>query len=152
LTVFLSPLWPAYAEALARGDRLWALKTLRQSIFMATSVAAAGALVFVLVARPFVNLLSSGKVEPSQGLVLGLSCWIVLGSAGAALAMFLNAAHVVGLQVVCSILMAGANIVLSVVLAQRFGVAGVIWGTVIAYTAFIVLPYAVLLPRYVRNI
>ena len=29
LTVFLSPLWPAYAEALARGDREWTLKTLR---------------------------------------------------------------------------------------------------------------------------
>ncbi len=152
LTVFLSPLWPAYAEALARGEREWALKTLRRSIFIATSVAAAGALVFALVARPFVDLWSRGEVEPSRGLVLGLSCWIVLGSAGAALAMFLNAAHVVGLQVVCSSLMAAANIALSIVLAQRFGVAGVIWGTVIAYSVFVVLPYSVLLPRLVRRV
>lgn len=152
LTVFLSPLWPAYADALARGDREWVLKTLRRSIVIATSVAVAGALLFVLAARPFVDLWSRGEVKPSLGLVLGLSCWIILGSAGAALAMFLNAAHVVGLQVVCSGLMATANIVLSIVLAQRFGVAGVIWGTVIAYTVFIVLPYSVLLPRWVRRI
>ena len=66
--------------------------------------------------------------------------------------MFLNAAHIVGLQVVCSGLMAVANILLSIVLAQRFGVAGVIWGTVIAYSVFIVLPYSVLVPRLVRRV
>ncbi len=67
-----------------------------------------------------------------------------MGGGAHLIAMFLNAAHVVGLQVVCSSLMAVANIMLSIVLAQKFGAAGVVWGTVISYSVFIVLPHSVL--------
>ena len=152
LTVFLAPLWPAYAEALARNDRGWVLRTLRRSIILSTVVATAGAMVFLLAGRLLIKLWSRGAVVPSRGLLLGFAIWIVLASAGTALAMFLNAAHIVKLQVVCSSLMAIANITLSIFLAKKIGVAGIIWGSVISYSAFIVLPYTVLVPRALRRI
>ncbi|MHB8059239.1 MAG: MATE family efflux transporter [Gaiellaceae bacterium] len=152
LTVFLAPLWPAYAEALARHDRGWVLRTLRRSMIVATVTAIAGATVFLFAGRDIIRVWSRGEVVPSRGLLLGFAIWIVLASAGAALAMFLNAAHIVGIQVVFSSLMAIANITLSIVLARKIGVAGIIWGSVISYFVFVVCPYAILIPRVLRKI
>ena len=152
LTVFIAPLWPAYAEALARNDRGWVLRTLRRSIVLSTAVATAGAMVFLMAGRPIIRLWSRGAVVPSRSLLIGFAIWIVLASAGTALAMFLNAAHVVGLQVVCSSLMAIANITLSVFLAKKIGVAGIIWGSVIAFSIFIVVQYTFIVPRVLRRI
>jgi O-antigen/teichoic acid export membrane protein len=117
---------------------------------IATSAAAVvGAVVFVSFGGSIVRAWSRGEVTPSRGLLAGLGLWLLLGSAGSALAMFLNAAHVVRLQVICASAMALANIALSIFLTRRIGVAGLIWGTVISYTAFVVVPYAVLVPRLV---
>lgn len=147
ISVFALPLWPAYAEALARDDIAWVLRILRRSLIATGTAALAGAVVFVSFGGPIVAAWSRGKVDPGWGLLVGLGLWLVLGSVGNALAMFLNAAHIVSMQVICSSLMATANITLSIVLAKRIGVAGFIWGTVISYTLFIVVPYAVLVPR-----
>jgi O-antigen/teichoic acid export membrane protein len=147
IAVLALPLWPAYAEALARGDVAWVLRILRRSLIATTAAALAGAVVFVSIGGPIVDAWSRGAVDPGWSLLVGLGLWLVLGSVGSALAMFLNAAHIVRMQVVCASLMATANIMLSIVLARRIGVAGLIWGTVISYTLFVVVPYAVRVPR-----
>ena len=105
----------------------------------------------VLAGGRIVDVWSRGKVHPHASLLIGLGLWLVLGSAGNALAMFLNAAHIVRLQVVCATLMAVANILLSIALARRIGVSGLIWGTVISYSLLVVLPYAFLVPRLVQR-
>jgi O-antigen/teichoic acid export membrane protein len=147
ISVLVLPLWAAYAEALARGDVAWVLRILQRSLIATSTAALAGAVVFVSFGGPIVDAWSRGEVDPGWGLLVGLGLWLVLGSVGSALAMFLNAAHIVRMQVICASLMATANIMLSIVLAKRIGVAGLIWGTVISYTIFVVVPYAVLVPR-----
>ena len=52
-----------------------------------------------------------------------------------------------GAQAVAALAMAATNIVLSVILASRIGVAGVVWGSVIAYSACTLIPVALYLPR-----
>jgi O-antigen/teichoic acid export membrane protein len=146
------PLWPAYADALARGDVPWVMRILRRSLIATTTAATLGATVFVLAGGWIVDTWSRGKVHPHASLLIGLGLWLILGSAGNALAMFLNAAHIVRMQVVCATLMAVANIVLSIVLARHIGVAGLIWGTVISYSALIVLPYAFLVPPLLKRL
>jgi O-antigen/teichoic acid export membrane protein len=147
ISVLVLPLWPAYAEALARGDVAWVLRILRRSLIATSTAGCAAAVVFVLFGGPIVDAWSRGEVDPGWGLLVGLGLWLVLGSVGSALAMFLNAAHIVRMQVICASLMATANIMLSIVLAKKIGVAGLIWGTVISYTIFVVVPYAVRVPR-----
>jgi O-antigen/teichoic acid export membrane protein len=151
LSAFAMPLWPAYADALARGDVPWVMRILRRSLIATTAAAVLGATVFVLAGGKIIEVWSRGKVHPHASLLIGLGLWLVLGSAGNALAMFLNAAHIVRMQVVCATLMAVANILLSIALARRIGVSGLIWGTVISYSAFVVVPYAFLVPRLVQR-
>jgi O-antigen/teichoic acid export membrane protein len=151
LSAFSMPLWPAYADALARGDLPWVLRILRRSLIATTGAALVGATVLVLAGGTLVDIWSRGRVHPHPSLLIGLGLWLILGTAGSALAMFLNAAHVVRMQVVCATLMAVANILLSIALARRIGVSGLIWGTVISYSAFVVVPYSFLVPRLVKR-
>ncbi len=151
ITVLVSPLWPAYAEALARNDTAWAVRTLRRSLPIVAGLATLGAVVFVAAGKLIVREWSRGEVDPGWLLLIGLGLWIILGSTGNALSYFLNAAHVVRLQVVCASLMALANIILSVFLTRQIGVAGLIWGTVISYTIFVVIPFSFAVPRLLRR-
>jgi Na+-driven multidrug efflux pump len=117
-----------------------------------TAIGLIGAALLVVGGGALINSLSRGNVHPSAGLLVGLAIWTVLMSAGTALAMFLNAAHVVRPQVICSSLMAVLNIALSIILARKIGVAGLVWGSVISYTVCIVVPYALLMPPLLRQI
>jgi O-antigen/teichoic acid export membrane protein len=152
LAILVGPLWPAYAEALARSDSDWTVRTFRRSLLVCGGGSIVFAVLLVLFGRPFIEWWSGGEVLPSYGLLVGLALWVILGSIGNALAMLLNAAHVVRPQVICAILMATANIALSIVLARQVGVAGLIWGTVISYLGFVVLPYLVIVPRLLRRL
>jgi hypothetical protein len=48
--------------------------------------------------------------------------------------------------------MAIASIGLSILFANVFGVAGIIWGTLLAYTLFSAIPVLILLPRLLTRL
>lgn len=146
----VSPLWPAYAEAIASGDGQWVSVILRRSLSATTVFAVVAATTLLFSARPLIHLWAGASITPSQGLLFGCASWAVLGAVGTTCAMFLNGAKVVRPQVIIAITMAIANIFLSVWLARRIGVAGVVWGTVISYAVLVAVPYGLLLPRTAR--
>ena len=143
----ITPLWPAYGDALARGDVAWARTTFRRSVKVAAVLNVPAALVLVAVGRPLVERLVPGA-RPSLGLLLTLGTWAVLSTVNIPFAMFLNGAHVVRLQLACALLMATTNLPLSILLAREIGVTGPILATVITTSAFVLLPVAIFLRRY----
>lgn len=147
LSLLLLPLWPAYGEAVSRGDVNWVKLTLMRSLIFATAIASTAALLLFLFGQDIVEIWAGTAVLPSYSLLLGLSVWSILSAAGTAVAMLLNGTGTIKFQVVCASLMAVAAIVLKTFLAQRIGVAGIAWGTVIAYFIFIAIPMAVYVPR-----
>jgi len=149
LVVFaLGPLWPAYREALSRGDVEWVRRTFRRSIRLALSVAGPVSAALVVLGLPIIAVwVGTTSVQPSFGLVLAIGIWTPLSAVGTAVAMFLNGAQVMRFQAITAVLMATANILLSIALVSRIGVPGVVWGSVIAYSAFTLIPMALYLPR-----
>jgi O-antigen/teichoic acid export membrane protein len=147
LTMMLMPLWPAYGEALARGDRAWARRTLKRS-FLAVVGCAALCSAFLVAAAPILIPLWVGRsVTAPLILLLGLGLWKVVEAGGNAFAVYLNGAHIVKAQVVVATTTAIASIALKIFLVPRLGVAGVPWGTLSAYLVFAVLPYFYLVMR-----
>ena len=51
----LAPLWPAYGEAISRGDTPWVRQTLRRAVKGGLLLSISGAGLLVLVARPFID-------------------------------------------------------------------------------------------------
>lgn len=143
----LGPLWPAYREALSRGDVQWVHRTFRRSIRLSVSVAGLVSAALVVLGLPVIAVWVGTSVQPSFGLVLAVGIWTTVSAVGTAVAMLLNGAQVMRFQVVIAVLMATANILLSAFLVSRIGVAGVVWGSIIAYTAITLIPVALYLPR-----
>jgi O-antigen/teichoic acid export membrane protein len=151
VALLVVPLWPAYADAAARGDRAWVRATFRRSLGVAAGASGLGAIGLICIGRPLVSWWTGGEVVPEWALLVGFAAWVVLSSLGTTVGVLLNAMHVVKEQVICALAMAVVNIVLSVVLANSMGVSGLIWGTVISYLACVCVPFAMIVPRVVRR-
>lgn len=148
-TLFL-PLWPAYGEAVTRGDFPWVERTLKRSLLLAVVVAGIPSVVLILAGRPIVQWWAGSSLAPSFLLLLGLGIWAVLQATGNAVAMFLNGASVVRLQVICASLLALVGLAAKITLARRWGLPGIAWATVIVYSAVVAVPYLVAVPRILR--
>jgi len=146
--IALGPLWPAYREALSRRDIHWVQSTFRRSIRLSLSVAGLVSSALVVLGLPLIAVwVGTSSVQPAFGLILAMGIWTTLIGVGNSWTVLLNAAQVMRFQVVTVIVMATANVVLSIALTSRVGVAGVVLGSIIAYSAFELIPVAVYLPR-----
>lgn len=149
--MMILPLWPAYGEALARGDVSWVLATLRSSLLLCIATSAVIAVPLVIFGRSIVHYWVGPSVDPSRLLLIGMAVSAVLLSAGAAIGVFLNGVNWVRFQVIVAVIVAGPAIALKIVLARWMGVSGIIWGTVIGFGIPSALAYAFLLPRKLRQ-
>jgi O-antigen/teichoic acid export membrane protein len=152
VAVALGPLWPAYGEAIARGDAAWVAKTVRRSFLMAISVACIGSLILIVFGNAIVHLWVRDAVAPAFGVLVALGCWKLIEAGGISIAMFLNGAHVIRLQLVCALVTVSAAIALKVLLVPRLGVAGAVWASVIAFVLFTAVPVAWRLPGLMRGL
>ncbi|MEJ7784801.1 MAG: hypothetical protein WKF96_08360 [Solirubrobacteraceae bacterium] len=147
LSVALMPLWPAIRSALAQRDVTW----VRQAFMRMTAIGAACVLiptVGLLLAGPvLVDTWTGGAVTPSRALLLALSLWAATTCLVTPLAYLLAGANALGFQAVTNGVMAILNLLLSVSLAHRVGVAGVVYATVIANVTCIIVPSII----YVRR-
>jgi O-antigen/teichoic acid export membrane protein len=152
VAIALSPLWPAYGEAIQRGDIAWTRRTLARSMKAGLLISIPAAIVLVAFGQPILLIWVGPSVEPPFLLLLGLGIWIVQSAVGNSVAMLLNGAHEIRFQAGAAAVMAVVNVALSIWLTSRLGVAGVIWGTVIAYGALVLVPMAFYVPRVLRRI
>jgi O-antigen/teichoic acid export membrane protein len=152
LATLLIPLWPAYGEAIARRDTAWVKRTLKRSLGMALGVSLLGSLLLVAAGPPLIALWVGPAVEVPMSLLVVLGVWKVLEGAGLALAMFLNGAGIIRLQLFTACLTAAAALVAKPLLVQHLGIVGAPLATVAVYLALTLVPLLLLLPRLGRQL
>jgi O-antigen/teichoic acid export membrane protein len=136
----LSPLWPAYGEAIARGDHAWVRITLKRSLIAAVGLSALGALGLIAFGNWFIHMWVGQSVTASLLLLLGLGLLQVVQSAGGATVAYLNGANFIRFQVIVGILTAATAIVLKILLVPIIGNSGVVWGTILSYLFLTLVP------------
>jgi O-antigen/teichoic acid export membrane protein len=151
-TLLAGPLWPAYGEAMARGDIPWVKRTLIRSLVITFFVAGIPSLFFVIWGPWIIRLWVGSGITVPFLLLLGLGTWTTISAVGNALAMFFNGANILRLQVICGLIMALCALAAKIWLAQTIGLPGIIWGTVIAYLFCCALPFAIYTPRLLYNL
>jgi O-antigen/teichoic acid export membrane protein len=133
---FLNPLWPAYTEAAARGDRAWIMTTFRRSIVigLAMSMTVGGVLVIVLpyLVKMWIN--QNAQIDPL--LLAGMFSTAVLITVSNAIAILANGLGEIRSQAILSPIFALFNLVFSVLLGKWLGVAGVTIATSIGIVIF----------------
>jgi len=151
LILLLTPLWPAYGEALARQDRAWIAHALRRSLLIAAAfgVAVGGAL--ALIGAPLLRVWAGADMVPGPALLGLMAARLLVLSLGQAVGIFLNGARVIRPQLVFGPLMAVSAVAAKLVLGRRLGLPGVVAGGIAAQVAFGLLPYLPTLRRALRG-
>ena len=140
---FVAPLWPAFGESLARQDYAWARRTLRRALYISLFVGICTALPLIVFGRQLIRLWVGPQVTPSLALLLGFSAWLLLGGYGGVMSSFLNTrTSLLRRQVWFFGIAAVSSVFLKIALARTWGLPGVIWASVIAFSLLYVVPAA----------
>jgi O-antigen/teichoic acid export membrane protein len=152
IVMALAPLWPAYGEAIARGDQAWVRKILKRSLLLSVGVASVCSTALVAAGPWIIGLWVSHAVAPPLLLLVGLGVWKVIEAGGNAVAMFLNGAHVIRFQVITGILTAASSISLKFILLIHIGISGVVWATIAGWSICTLLPILSILRWRMRTL
>ena len=140
LNVALIPLWPAFAEAIARRDGRWIRRALQFSVAASCGAGIILSAGFLICANPAVALWLGPDAALSSGILWANAVWLVLQANGIVGAMFLNGAGVVRFQVVQALCFGLLAFGLKLLLVSPLGAAGIVWATDVAYVVT-VLPF-----------
>ena len=150
---FLLPLWPAYADAKAKGDWRWMGRTLQRSLVATFGITVLPMIGIAFVMKPLLRLWTgTDGALPTTGLVIALLAWNVVQSVQQPFGFFLAGVSEVRRNTVYSLLTAIVAGALMFLLAPRFGINGIVWGLVIGTTAFSLCGSAYEVRKYFREL
>jgi O-antigen/teichoic acid export membrane protein len=149
MLIMLSPIWPAYSEAMARGDWAWVQATLKRSLVAGLCITISSGAVFVVFGGTMIARWTGGRILPSTILLFALAIWGIVGGVSACVGTFL-AASSIRFQAISAIAAAAANLLLSIYLTKSIGVSGVVFGSIIAQSV-VLIPGLVLTRRILRS-
>jgi O-antigen/teichoic acid export membrane protein len=133
-------LWPAYGEAMARGDHAWIRRTFERSLAFSLGGAVAVATLLALAGPFFIGVWARPDLTPTPGLLYGFCVYIVLTALIGNIATIFNSGSLLIRQLWVLAAAAPVAFVLKVTFSVEYGVAGPIWATVIAFGFLYVLP------------
>jgi O-antigen/teichoic acid export membrane protein len=148
MNMVISPLWPAYGEAMARGEIAWAAKTLSRTLVLLLFMVGVPSMLLVILGPWLLKLWVGPQISPSFPLLLGFGVWTLILSLGSSMSIFLNAASIFRFQIICNTFAFISSLLAKIFLARLWGLPGIVWGAIIAYLFCFVIPYAF----YIRHL
>jgi O-antigen/teichoic acid export membrane protein len=137
-------LWPAYAEAYAKGDYGWLRVTFRTTMRVTLALNMGFALLLVAAGKPLIHWWAGEPAVPSTALLAAMALWAVISGCMTVESCLLAAVDRTRAQGVLSIIAAALNLALSIALVQRIGSLGVIVGTILSYLIVLVVPQSLI--------
>jgi O-antigen/teichoic acid export membrane protein len=142
--LLLPALWPAFSEALVRGDIAWVRRIFWRIMLITMGIATAAAAVYAILGRRIIALWASNAAVPNETLMLLMCAWVLISTFMNNTVSVLLAKGAIRLQSWLALGVGVLNIPLSIWLVQHLGSAGVILGTILAYLIVLVVPQTVL--------
>ena len=150
-TMLVAPLWPAYGEAVSRGDIPWVRRTLVRTIFGVFTLTALVGLTLVAFARPILLHWVGPTVHPPLLLMVGMAAWVVLQTTTGTMQAFLNGAGILRFQVITSTIFGIVCLCAKLLFIPRLGLTCIPWITFLTYALLVVAPSAIYVPRLLRR-
>lgn len=144
LFMALAPIWPAYTEALAKGDLAWVRRTLNRSLALAAVVVGVPALLLIAVGAPLIRLwVRDPAFDVPAAFLVALAAATLIQALGAVWATLLNGLGVVRFQAICAVVSAVVAVGAKILLVRWSGLPGLVWGTSVALLVFTLVPTGV---------
>jgi O-antigen/teichoic acid export membrane protein len=150
--MIFSYMWVAYSEAIARKDIAWVKRTFHITLAAGTLLTMAFSTGLAVIAQPFIGWWAGTSVVPPTTFVLWMATWGVINGFTSPIACLLAAAAHLRNQTIYSALACALNIALTLIFVHRWGITGVIAGTVISYAIFICVPALVDVELLIRKL
>lgn len=152
VVMMVTPLWPAYGEAISRGDIPWVRRTLRRSLVLVFGFAAVASITMLLIAHWLLDWWIGPRISPPFVLLLGLALWTIVDCCGNTITMFLNGASIMRFQIVVSSIFGVTCLAVKVYLTGHYGIVAVPWATLITYLSIVIFSCAIYLPRVLKHL
>ena len=135
------PLWGAYADAHARHAHGFIGRTLRLSLGLTAAGTFLLATMLVLGQEPIIAAWTKHTLAIPLAFLVLFAVWAVIEAVATAASMYMNGCSVIRPQVFAVIVFCALSIPLKLVLANHWGLAGVVAGTIIAYIVAVPVLY-----------
>jgi O-antigen/teichoic acid export membrane protein len=139
-TIMTPALWPAYAEAWARGDLRWIRRTLGLMTLASVGAACVGCIILIIWGKSLIRLWAGAAAVPTQTLIVLMCVWIIICTFMANTSTVLAASKQLRMLAWLSVAVAFTNLAASIWLVQRIGSVGVILGTIGSFLLILVIP------------
>lgn len=152
VTLFLAAQWPAYGEALGRGDFDWIRRHFRQTLigFMIAGTILCGLLGYFC--QDILRVWVGGAIVASPTLVTAMAIYAVVAIIANVLTFFFMSLQLYRPLIFTQVAMIAVNLPLTIFLLPRIGSSGAIIGTTAGYLFALVLPGLVMLRSIFMNL
>lgn len=144
-------LWPAYAEANARGDLPWIRSAYARTRTFTLAVLTVGCLALLLAGRSIIRLWAGPAAVPNAGLLHLMCLWMYIFAITLNQSCLMAAVNRMQWQALFGSIAAAVNLALSILWVRRLGPTGVLLATIVSYLALVVLVQTLEVRRILRG-
>jgi len=141
-----TPLWPAYGEAIARGEGTWVRRAFLRSLWITLAITIPLSALLTISAPKILRIALGESLHPPTSLLSVLAVWAVVNSLSNVIAVLLNGAGVLRVMTITAVFASVSNLGLSILLTRRYGLMGVCLASIFAQM-FITIPVCSFLIR-----
>jgi len=152
VSMAINPLWPAYGEAIARGDVAWVRRVFVGSLWLVLAITVPSSAAIAFACPWILRMFFGTSLHAPTALLIVLAVWVVIYAIGVVTSILLNGAGVLREQIVVVIISSLSNLALSIFLTRRFGVMGVCLGSIITSLLLTLPVYFVLISILFRKL
>lgn len=143
LAMMNAPLWSAYADAHAHGDKTFIQKTLKKSMLLTASTTVIGGGLLFMLSQQLIEWWTKGAITVSLAFVLMFFVWTLCETLGNSFAMMLNGCGVITPQVISVTLFVALAIPIKLLLVHN-GLIYLVGATVLSYMLAVPIFYTLL--------
>jgi O-antigen/teichoic acid export membrane protein len=152
IALVVNPLWPAYTEALARGDHGWVRRTLRRALVFVLLAGGAFSLAFIAVGGPLVEWWVDGVVRPSWMMLIGFAVLTLVSGIESVLTKFVVSGGGVRVHGTLWIITTVVGLPTLVGFVRWMGADGVPWALALTTLVCRTIPATYYARRLLRNL
>lgn len=143
VNIINAPLWGAYADAHARGEHLFILRTLKKSILLTATFATTGGIILFVMSQQLIEWWTKGNLSVSPGFVFMFFVWTICESLGNTFSMMMNGCGIVREQVVTVLLLSAIALPTKLVVINYFGITEMLASYTAIYCLVVLFLYGI---------
>lgn len=148
---FMMPLWPAFREAVARKDHIWAKSAAKIAILSNVLVSTCCGIILLVISRYLVKRWSGTDIGEFGALQIGFALWVVVVGYVSAANAILNQPGVMSRHLVLFGSASITALVLKIISAHYGYLPGVIWSTIVSFGVIYILPTLILTKKTLQK-